>query len=87
MFDLGNVLNTLAGTALIIGIAWLLLTMHVLHYSELKHGRFNGWFQFWPFYKIMKENYPDSSRAGRILFISGNLLVFPWCVGKLMGVC
>lgn len=45
-----TVLKGLAIASIIPSLIWIGITVFVLHFSELKNGRFNGWFGFWPFY-------------------------------------
>jgi len=80
-------LNVFGVLAIICGIAWVILSIFVLHFSELDKGRFKGIFQLWPFYQVMKDDYPDASRVGRLLFILGNLVAIPWVIGKALGLC
>ncbi len=74
----------LATLSFVLGIIWLAITIHVLHYSELKQGRFDGWFGIWPFYAEMKKNYPTSSMWARFLTYAMFLLATLWFIGELI---
>jgi len=78
MVGMEATIKALAVLSIIPSLLWLLVTMHVLHFSELKRGAFKGFFQFWPFYDEMKTNYPDSSKWARALTYISVALVLPW---------
>lgn len=80
-------LEKFAIAAFLPGAILFFLTIHVLHFSELEGGRFNGWYQFWPFYDEMKNKYPEISRLGRGLTYLCCVLTFPWVIVKLLGFC
>jgi len=80
------IVERIAIASLIPGVGWLLITMFVLHYSELKNGKFSGWINFWPFYKEMKETYPVGSQWARWFMYVGIALVMPWIVWNTIGV-
>ena len=82
-----TILNSLGAVSLILGFTYTMISMHVLHFSELERGRFEGWIQFWPFYKEMQDAYPTSSRAGRLSVIWGFAFAVPWVIGRSLGVC
>ena len=87
MFDIGKLLEALAFAAILPGFIWVGVSMHVLHESNSKHGRFTGLFTLWPFDKEMKSNYPDMCRLGRFLFFTVLVLQAPWLLGMAVGVC
>ena len=79
------IVERVAIALLIPGFGWLLITMFVLHYSELKNGKFSGSINFWPFYKQMKEAYPAGSQWARWFTYAGFALIVPWMVWKIIG--
>ena len=81
-----KIFEGLAIASMLPGLIWLFITIHVLHFSELKHGRFSGWFQFWPFYSEMKDKYPESSRWARVLTYVCFALMLPWLILKMTGI-
>jgi hypothetical protein len=85
MFPAELVINVLAGASLLLGFAWVVLTMHVLFFAEKRHSKVPSWIQFWPFLAEMKDIYPSSCRAGRLLTIWASILVLPWLFGRFLG--
>jgi len=79
------IVERVAIASLIPVIGWVFITMFVLHYSELKNGKFSGWINFWPFYKEMKEEHPIGSQWARWFTYAGFVLIIPWMVWKIIG--
>tara|TARA_R110001592_G_scaffold353287_1_gene652023 strand:+ start:408 stop:695 length:288 start_codon:yes stop_codon:yes gene_type:complete len=85
IMDIELILERLAIASLLPGVIWLFLTMHVLHFSELKHGRSPNYsYQLWFFYKHFKDNYPESSAFAKKLFYICILMIAPYCIWLLV---
>ncbi len=80
-------IKTLAIISIIPSLLWLLITMHVLYFSELNREAFKGFFQFWPFYDEMKTNYPVSSKWARTLTYTSVALALPWFLLSIYNLC
>ena len=78
-------IESLAIFALLPCFVLLVLTVHILYFSESQEFKFRGWVQFWPFYKQMKEKYPASSRFARCLIYVSGALVLPWFITRALG--
>lgn len=67
-------MEVLSNTLLIIGMVsggvFTPLSIFVLHSFEKKLGKRPPAFNFWPFYKELKEVYPNAAKVGSILEIA-----------------
>ena len=86
MVDMENIFERIAAASLLPGFIWLFITIHALHFSETRLGRFRGVTQFWPFYKEMRSSYPVSSRWARVLTYISTILILPWLIVKVTGI-
>ena len=78
MTDWPIALKILTGIYMVLGMAWLFLTMFVLHAYETKTKSLPPFITFWPFYKEVREEYPDATRWGRSIMVLGLALAPIW---------
>jgi len=82
--DIEIILERLALASFFPGFIVLFITIHVLHFSEIKHGSNTFYFvQFWPFYKHFKTHYPEASEYARKLIYIQLTMGAPYCVWLL----
>ena len=62
---------------MIVGMAYLVLMMVVLHTYETKSGSRPPAMTLWAFNSELKNEFPDATRWGRWLFVAAWVLVMP----------
>ena len=72
-----TILNSSGFVSLILVFSYALVSMHVLHFSGVKRGQFEGWRQFWRFDKEMQDAHAAGSPVGMLLVIVGILFAVP----------
>jgi len=66
--------------SIILGMAFLFLSIFVLHTYEVKTKQRPPSVQFWPFNNEIKAVYPELSKIGRTLTILAVICGLPWVV-------
>ncbi len=70
VFSMEVLFNALLIIGVVSGGVFTTLSIFVLHGFEKKLGKRPPAFNFWPFYKELKEVYPNAAKVGSILEVA-----------------
>ena len=80
---MATISNIAVFLALILGMAYTVLSMFILHSYESETEQRPPSIQFWAFDKEMRDRYPSASRAGRVLEVASMGLIGVWGLWSL----
>ena len=69
--------QVLAVVAMMLGGAYMALTIFFIHTYEAKHKKPTPAVYFWPFNKELSGHYPSLSKTGRFVFVAMLLFSIP----------